>query len=225
MDEELQQLIKLKVLSKPPEVTVSTGFVHNKLTGCDNPYKITLGWDLISAYECDKQWTSFRLQIAALLATMSEPDRQKELQMIPNEDGHWKWLDKSALLKKDEYKWFFFKTDNSIEAACLIYHPKKSVSSKKDVFYIEFIAVAPWNRYNPCSEKKHKNIGSILLKEIMKYCTIKLNFEAGMCLHSLPQAKSFYEEKLGMVHFSDEDKGPLYYYEMNDHKFIEFMRA
>ncbi len=225
MDDELQQLIKLKVLSKPPEVIVASGFIKNRLTDMDVPYVVTLGWDLISAYECDKQWTSFRLQIASLLATMTEHEREAEMKMIPNEDGHWKWLDKSALLKTDEYKWFFFKIGNSVEAVCLIYHPKKAIASDKDVFYIEFIAVAPWNRYNPYSEKKYKNIGSILLKEIMKYCTTTLNFEAGMCLHSLPQAKMFYEGKLGMVHFPDEDKGPLYYYEMNDHKFIEFMRA
>ena len=71
--------------------------------------------------------------------------------------------------------------------------------------------------------KKYKNIGTIFLKEIMKHCKDALNFNPGVCLHSLPQAQGFYEHTLSMVHIAQEDKDGLWYYEMSEDKYLDFV--
>lgn len=143
------------------------------------------------------------------------------IEKIHNEDSHWKWFNKSALLKSNEYKWFFFRIDEKIQAACLIYHPRKAILSSHDIFYVEFIAVAPWNRDNPMEKKIYSRVGTLLLTNVMSYCTDVLGYKPGFCLHSLPQAQTFYENYLGMQRCPDEDKESLYYYEMIDVRFLE----
>lgn len=225
MDAGFRQLIKLQMLTQPAEIIVSEGEVFNEITKSSNSFRLSCGWDLLSAYDCDQQWTAFRLKISMELAKMSKEARDIEMANIQDEDGHWEWFNKSFFLKSDEYKWFFFKIDDHIEAACLIYHPSPSISSPKKVFYIEFIAVAPWNRYNPLSKNRYKGIGTTFLKNIMIYCTNVLKFEPGMSLHSLPQAAGFYEQKLGMIHYDQADKHGMNYYEMHENTFDAFIRS
>ena len=141
------QLIEYLNDKEPQEIEVARGVILNNLTNINEDYKITFGWDVLAACRCDTSWKAFRLRLADYLGTLSENDREHEAKKIQSEDDHWEWFNKSILLKRDEYKWFFFRSPNEIEAACLIYHPKQSALSTKNVFYIEFIAVAPWNRY------------------------------------------------------------------------------
>jgi hypothetical protein len=222
---ELNQLIKLQIASKPPEEEIARGVLINNNTNQNEEYRITFGWDIFTAYACDIEWNAFRLQIAAHLDTLSKDEREVEENKIQNEDGHWKWLNKSMLLKNDEYKWFFLRINNQIQSACLIYHPKQSILSTQNVFYIEFIAVAPWNRYHPLGHKTYSGVGTVFLKEIMRHCKDVLNFQPGMCLHSLPQAQSFYEQKLKMIHYGQADKDGLWYYEMHEDNYLDFVRA
>lgn len=223
--DELNQLVMLKIASKPPEEEIATGDILNNLTQENDVYRITFGWDVFTAYACDNEWNAFRLRLAAFLDTLPLAERQAEEDKIQSEDGHWKWFNFSVWLKSDEYKWFFFRVNDEVQAACLIYHPKKSILSSQELFYIEFIAVAPWNRYNPLSQKKYSRIGTVFLKEIMKHCKDKLNYQSGMCLHSLPQAQGFYEHKLKMIRCAQADKEGLWYYEMNEDDFLDFVRA
>lgn len=222
---ELSQLIKLQIASKPPEEEIARGFFTNNYTNQNEHYRITFGWDIFTAYSCDIKWKAFRLQLAAYLDTLSEDERAEEEKKIQGEDDHWEWFNKSLLLKSDEYKWFFLRVDDEIQAACLIYHPKQSVLSTQKLFYVEFIAVAPWNRYHPLGNKKYSGVGTVFLKEIMRHCKDILKFQPGMCLHSLPQAQSFYEHKLKMIHYDQADKDGLWYYEMHEDKYLDFVRA
>lgn len=221
MDEKLLELINLKLLNKEPDVVVSNGFIKNNIDSKPYPYSITLGWDIFSANDCDTSWNAYRLKLSGYLAQFDEATREAMVNKIHDEDSHWKWFNKSALIKSDEYKWFFFRADKKIQAACLIYHPRKAILASHDIFYIEFIAVAPWNRETPMEKKHFSKVGTLLLKSVMSYCINTLGYKPGLCLHSLPQAKTFYEEHLGMQRCPDEDKGALLYYEMMDTKFLE----
>ncbi|POD97066.1 N-acetyltransferase [Pectobacterium odoriferum] len=221
----ITQLIKLRMATEPPEIEISNGNIFNQQSNLSDNYRITFGWDVFTAYSCDVDWNAFRLNISSCLDDLTDSDRQLEEAKIASEDKHWRWFNKSICLKSNEYKWFFFRVNNEVQAACLIYHPKTSVLENKQLFYIEFIAVAPWNRYNPINVNKYKGVGSIFLKGIMSYCVDTLKYQPGMCLHSLPQAQTFYEKKLKMVHCEQADKDGLWYYEMHEDNFIDFVRA
>lgn len=221
MNEKLLQLINLKILSKVPDVVVANGSIRNNIDGKSYAYQITLGWDIFSANECDTTWNAYRLKLSDYLSQFDEETRKEMIKKIHDEDSHWEWFNKSALLKSDEYKWFFFRSDEKIQAACLIYHPRKAILSSHDIFYVEFIAVAPWNRETPMEKKHYSRVGTLLLKNVMSYCINTLGYKPGFCLHSLPQAQTFYENYLGMQRCPDEDKESLYYYEMVDARFLE----
>lgn len=211
----IDALIKLGLLQIENEVVISDG----ELVTSSNQkakYRITVGWDLIAAHQCDTEWKIYNFKLAEFIKanfTQSEiPNVLKEIQV---EDHHWEWAKKSICYRTPEYQWFYLKTQGRIEAACLMYHPKASAVDNTNIFYIEFIAVAPWNRKDPMSNRELYNVGSTLLKEVIRYAVNTLGLTYRFSLHSLPQAKSYYD-RIGMIHCPSGDKDNLQYYEMNE---------
>ena len=223
MSVDLDQLLKLGIIdSLENEVVFEQGQIE-KSDGALEPYSISYGWNLIKSLACDNKWKEYRVRILTFLKeNCDEEQRNDLLSKIQFEDYHWEWFGKSLRHRKEEYKWFFLSTETSVEAACLIYFPKPSALDESDIFYVEFIAVAPWNRFSPLEEKRFNGVGKKLLKSAIKYLTESLGYQYGFCLHSLPQAQGFYEH-IGMIHIEKLDKledpecDPLYYYEI-DHK-------
>jgi len=142
---------------------------HGELTHVSDgkvPYKIIHGWDLKSSHECDILWKQAWLNLFEQIQ-QSEPDetRQKEiLASISTEDIHWDWFKKAVDYSTDEYEWFHLYADGKPQAACLIYHPKASALEPGDIFYVEFVAVAPWNRTCELRPRKFRGLGEIVLR-------------------------------------------------------------
>ncbi|PWB18367.1 hypothetical protein DCO45_10395 [Comamonas sp. JNW] len=134
------------------------------------------------------------------------------LETAQLEDNHWNWLNKSLSYKTDCYKWFFLVAENYPQAACLVYHPKNSVAGPSNIFYIEYIAAAPWNRENALNERIFKGAGAKLLNHVIIYAKDNLKLDPGFSLHSLPKAIQFYE-KIGMTAFPKYDKEGLKFFE------------
>ena len=132
--------------------------VLEKNDGESVEYQIQRGWDLMKAHCCDKQWGIFNLNLFAFIRDREydEAERHKILQSIQVDDSHWRWLNKSLAHKSSDYDWFFLMAENKPQGACLIYHPKASVLSSGQIFYIEYVAAAPWNRANPMSPRTFK---------------------------------------------------------------------
>ncbi|MDN3379316.1 MULTISPECIES: GNAT family N-acetyltransferase [unclassified Pseudoalteromonas] len=201
--------------------TIKSGVIRDT-AGNDCDFKIELGWDIQSANSCDLSWRAYRIKLAEYLdANFQQSEINDILKQIPTEDCHWCWVNKSKAFNSDEYSWFFFHTDE-VESVCLTYHPKSSELKDSNIFYIEYIAIAPWNRDDPYKSKKFKGIGSLLIKEVLKYFIDTKGYELGFSLHSLPQAVGFYQ-RIGMQHVSSADKEGLRYFEMPDDKAAEFM--
>ena len=129
------------------------------------------------------------------------------------EDSHWNWLKKSIAYPKDEYEWFFLFIDKKPQGACLFFHPKESLLGTYEIFYIEYIAVAPWNRNTGIRPREYKGIGSSLLHCACDYAKNELNLTQGFSLHALPQAVSYYKT-IGMINIPESDKEALKYFEM-----------
>ncbi|EKN6274144.1 TPA: hypothetical protein ACVH97_003535 [Yersinia enterocolitica] len=220
---DLQQLVKLGIIPKADDEIVIDHGVLVSNQGTDDPYDISFGWSCVNALTCDQSWREYRVRVLEHIKdNCNEEETQDWLSKIQTEDYHWQWISKSMQYDTDEYKWFFLKTKENIEAACLIYFPKKSALNDNDIFYVEFIAVAPWNRFSPLEKKRYNSIGKKLLQEIIKYSTSTLGYQYAFCLHSLPQAQGFYEY-IGMVHIDKLDKRPLQYYEIDNDQSMKFV--
>ncbi|EHR1165337.1 TPA: GNAT family N-acetyltransferase [Vibrio parahaemolyticus] len=222
MNIDLDELVRLGLISHDDENVIEKGILNDDSNN-DIDYTVTFGWDLFSANNCDKSWKIYRFELAEYIEkNFKEEDRPAIFSQMQVEDYHWEWLSKSIVYQSDEYKWFYLKTEDNVEAACLAYHPKKSAVDSEDIFYIEFIAVAPWNRENPMSAKKLKGVGSTLLRATIKYLVDSLGLTYRFGLHALPQARGYYQ-KIGMDYIPIGDKDSLEYFEMSDNNSMTFV--
>lgn len=177
-------------------------------------FEVCLGWDMSLAYECDDKWRRFNIEILEFVErTTAQADLVQVLEKLQLEDAHWRWTRKSAIHNTEEYTWFYLLVDKEVQAACLTYHPKPSAQDAEGIFYIEFIAVAPWNRDNPLCARKNLGVGKTLVKEVNEYMKQSSGLRPGFSLHSLPKAQAFYE-KIGMRAYPQMNKDGLAYFEM-----------
>ena len=180
------------------------------------PYKIVHGWSLTSSVECDTLWKQGWLALFEQIE-QAEPDETKQIEIlasISTEDFHWDWFKKAVDSSTDEYEWFHLYADGKPQAACLIYHPEASALEPGDIFYVKFVAVAPWNRDCKLRPREFKRLGKIILRAAQRLAVKELKLRPGFCLHSLPKAEEFYM-KLKMIKVAGkEDAQCLAYYEL-----------
>lgn len=204
---------------------VASGEINDSLSQ-PYTYDILRGWSDALAYECNSEWGKFNLSIINYIDSklISESEKIKLIESYSLEDAHWNWLGKHKQYYSSQYEWFFVRIDGKVQAACLVYHPEQAALTSAPIFYIEYLAVSPWNRPNPIQEQKFKGIGSILLKQVIDYATNTLGLSEGFSLHSLPKAKGFYT-KIGMQAVQSKDKSSLAYFEMEKSQLIKFLGA
>jgi hypothetical protein len=198
----------------PPKI-VNEGTII-KRNGETVPYTIELGLSKSSIDECNK-WKEFitRFILEFVDKNPSIIDYEEVLQNdIMLEDYHWNWLKKAIAYNITGYDWFFLKTPDGIQGICLTFHPKKSAIKSIDIFYIHYLASAPWNRVSKLYERKYKGVATEIIKQIQLYFIKTYQYSYGFSLHSLPQAETFYRN-LGMKYFSKYDKDGLFFYEMD----------
>ena len=180
------------------------------------PYKIVHGWNLESSLECDTLWKQGWLTLFKQIQ-QAEPDetmQNKILASISTEDIRWDWFMKAVAFSSDEYEWFHLYADGKPQAACLIYHPEASALEPGDIFYVKFVAVAPWNRTCDFRPREFRGLGEIILRAAQRFAVKELKLRPGFCLHSLPKAEVVYT-KLKMVKVDGrEDAQSLAYYEL-----------
>ncbi|PZQ76820.1 MAG: N-acetyltransferase [Variovorax paradoxus] len=212
IDEIRQALDKL-----PADISLGGKIASDLLANSagEVPCDIHLGWDLQISRLCDRTWGAFNNTLMRHIRKLevSGTDIAPILAAAQLEDHHWKWLDKALHYKGDAYKWFFLVAEKYPQAACMIYHPRASVASEGNVFYIEYLAVAPWNRENALSERVFKGVGPKLLSYVVNYAQDVLKLKPGFSLHSLPKAADFYEKKLKMTPFPKYDKDGMKFFE------------
>lgn len=196
------------------EKIVDQGVIKNNEEQ-DVEYKICHGWNLIFSFDCDREWGRDSLALLEYIENQSFDEGYLEdvLGSIQLEDHHWNWAIKSMAYRGEQYDWFYMYADGKPQAACLIYHPESSALEKSDIFYVEYLAVAPWNRGCLVRDRLHKGVGSLLIRVVLDYSVNNLGLKPGFCLHSLPQAVNYYK-KIKMVNISQKDKPDLLYFEM-----------
>ncbi len=202
------------------EATALTNATLTATDGSTINYQILTGWDMKLSQQCDQQWSEYNIELFQFIHdNFKDSELDEILESIQLEDKHWNWFNKSIHLYSDSYKWFYLLCDEEIQAVCVIYQPKKSILSSKQIFYIEFIAVAPWNRKNSIRDKKFRGLGTLLISSVLKYAIDELKLTPGFSLHSLPQATGYYKS-LGMLHCEVADKERLKYFEIPSEKAV-----
>lgn len=220
---QLRAMLEAGVLVEDPDSVVEEGqIIRSDYSTSD--YQLHCGWDYSKAFSCDKHWGIFNMELMEYIRAQNYTDEEL-LDILPKlqlDDAHWDWLAKSLHHFTDEYIWFFLVSEGVPQGACLIKYPKKSAFEERNIFYIEYIATAPWNRINPMSERRFNGIGSILIKAAIKHAKSKLGLGCGFSLHALAKAISFYE-KIGMLQEEKYDKPQLKYFEMLENTGAEYV--
>ena len=195
--------------------TVIASGTLTKLDGSQVSFELSEGWDVAVANRCDTTWGEFNVRLMRHVRNLqvSEVERQKVISQIQVDDSHWRWLNKSLVRQGDQYRWFFLMADEEPQAACQIFHPKPSAEDGRHIYYIDFLAVSPWNRPNPMEPQRFKGLGKLMIQHVSHFAESQLGLQPGMCLHSLPKAEAFYL-KLGMKRYPALDKDGLPYYEL-----------
>lgn len=188
-------------------------------SGQHYPYEIQQGLIPLLVLELHEQWDTEKTKILRqILEDFPEASEDNELLYKQTlkyglADLGWRWIDKAMVFNTDEYHWFFLRADEKIQAVCIIYHPKASRLDGKQIFYIDYVASAYWNRNRPGYTKKFGSVSRILIAHASHFATTVLGYRPGFCLHSLPTAEGYYKS-LGMIEFEvDAAKENLRYYE------------
>lgn len=182
----------------------------------DVGYEIISGMDLVLSLNTDQAWSGYFLKIIdKLVQDNPGEDVRKLISQNGINDQHWRWFNKAfSLTDPNKYEWFYFIADNEVQAAAIICHPEASRFDQDQIIYIDYVAVAPWNRNTVIAGKRFGGLGSKLIKVLNLHLGKKLSYREGFSLHSLAQAKTFYE-KMGMTDFGpDSNKQDMHYFEM-----------
>jgi hypothetical protein len=140
-------------------------------------------------------------------------------------DAHWDWEKKKQSMMKSAQRMYALVDRKSVEALMRLDLTAFSVVRKNPttpIVYLEYLAVAPWNRRAIAQKPRFKGLGTILLG--VAVC-ISLEEEMdGRCgLHSLPQSEGFYRQA-GMNDTGLVDQYGLKYFEFDPEaarKFLE----
>lgn len=189
--------------------------INHNLTAEEHNYVILQGLNLELNFLTDFFWKKYKYDIFSEIKNQNLTlDKKNEILLsLKFEDDHWSWFKKSEHFKDTSNEWFYLIIDNIPQGICIIYYPKDSFLSKDNkICYIEYIAIAPWNRKTKLYEREFKSIGTKLIQISLDFSS-KQKLNDGFSLQSLPQTYSYYE-KLGMINITEKDEKSLKYYEM-----------
>lgn len=140
------------------------------------------------------------------------------------QDSHWEWRTKCSVAPGTNRRIFSLLNASEVEAAMLVLLGKLSRDGTSlPIVYVDYVAVAPWNRKAVQNPQRFRNLGTVMLGAAV--ATSKSMGLEGRCgLHSLPQSEGFYR-RIGMSDFGvDAAYFSLRYFEFTSQsarKFIE----
>jgi hypothetical protein len=224
--DDIRKLIKAGALAPSTTDVIARLNLQSGSSGAGVDATLHVGWDIAKAWACDTTWGAYNMQLLNFIVQQgyTPAKRDQVLQNVQLDDAHWRWFDKSTFYLSTEYVWLFLMAEQNPQGACLLFHPKAPALGAGNIFYIEYVAVAPWNRKNPMAPKALRGVGSALIKGAAGYAVSTLGLTPGFSLHALPKAVSYYKN-IGMQEYPPMDKPPLPYFEMTPQSYETFMRS
>lgn len=186
------------------------------------------GLDFKKCIEFNNRWSSALGKLIDHLFTENSVKTREEAIncLIENgfQDFHWNWQSKAMLYAESNYMWFTAEDDQEVEGVIIANHPVTALEDQTQIFYIEYLCVAPWNRIEGVIERDRKRgVGKELIKVAASRMSEEHGYRQGFSLHSLSQSQSYYE-RLGMISYGeDKEKENLVYFEMPESNAQEFL--
>jgi len=95
--------------------------------------------------------------------------------------------------------------------------------SGKPLVYIQYVETAPWNSPRYSNPIRYRGVGSTLIRAAVEL-SLDSEFRGRLGLHSLPEAESFYREKVGMTEMEpDVSQQGLRYFEATETQALAFV--
>ena len=141
---------------------------------------------------------------------------KQRLQNSSEEDSHWSWIDKFFKLSTPNYERLALECEAITQGLMILELDcyRSLLESTKNLVYVDYLTIAPWNRRSIENPPMYKGVGSSLLKLAIER-SFDLDYKGRIGLHSLPGAENFYR-KFGMVDLGyDSNKQGLRYFEIS----------
>jgi hypothetical protein len=132
------------------------------------------------------------------------------------QDQHWDWRQKSAAAASSNGSILSLLNGAEVEAAMVLQFGKTSRESGGllPIVYVDFLAVAPWNRKQIQDPPRFKHLGTVMLGHAVA-TSISAGLDGRCGLHSLPQSVGFYRQ-FGMTDYgADAGYDSLTYFEIS----------
>lgn len=131
----------------------------------------------------------------------AEQTAERWLEMLGSlsiQDQHWNWRSKCSLLSESGYRVFSLLTESEVEAAMVLRvgAASRDIAQQLPVVYVDYLAVAPWNRKPLQDPPRFRNLGTLMIGAAVELSRM-LGYDGRCGLHSLPQAEGFYQ-RIGM---------------------------
>jgi len=132
------------------------------------------------------------------------------------QDYRWDWRNKCSIAPASNRIIYSLLNAAEVEAAMMLLLGKisRDPSTPLPIVYVDYVAVAPWNRKPIQQPQRFKNLGTVMLG-VAVGASIRDGHDGRCGLHSLPQAEGFYR-KIGMSDFGpDAGYSSLRYFEFS----------
>jgi hypothetical protein len=164
-----------------------------------------------------RQYDLAILQYFQLPATDQTPDKWLEIQgNLEVQDQHWQWRTKCSIAPGTNRRVFSLLNTSAVEAAMLLLSGKTSrdPSVTLPILYVDYVAVAPWNRKSFQNPQRFRHLGTLMIGAAVELSR-GLGLEGRCGLHSLPQSEGFYR-RIGMRDYGhDAAYSSLRYFEFD----------
>lgn len=154
-------------------------------------------WEPVLQRQYDLALLSF-FQLPA--ASQTEEKWAEILGKFGAQDSHWKWRIKCSVAPGTNRRIFALLNVGDVEAAmCLFFGKQSRDANPLPIVYVDYVAVAPWNRKEVQNPLRFRNFGTVMLGAAIAV-SMSMGLEGRCGLHSLPQSEGFYR-RIGMADF------------------------
>jgi hypothetical protein len=132
------------------------------------------------------------------------------------QDQHWEWRTKCSIAPGTNRRVLSLLNGSEVEAAMLLLTGKTSrdPSTPLPILYVDYVAVAPWNRRTFQNPQRFRHLGTVMIGAAVELSRA-LGLDGRCGLHSLPQSEGFYR-RIGMRDFGlDAAYSSLRYFEFD----------
>lgn len=191
--------------------------------GLDSPHVkfIEEQWQPLLQRQCDLALLSF---FDLPTDAQTQEKWEETLGSFGAQDAHWRWRIKCSVASSTDRRIFGLLNAGDVEAAMCLHLGRQSQDEYAlPIVYVDYVAVAPWNRKEIQNPMRFQRLGTVMLGAAVQL-SISIGREGRCGLHSLPQSAGFYR-RIGMNDFGpDVFYSSLRYFEFNKQAAVEFMQ-